>query len=185
MTKLLTIFMLATLSACGQTESKQVSEKKSDLPTNNEWKTLEQSNYSIQYPSSWTPNENGQLGMKFIILSPKESPQDKFSENVNLLIQDLTGENVDLNKYVEISENQIKTLATNLDFIESKRIKSGTSEYHRLIYSADQGIFHLKYEQFYLVNKESVYVLTFTSEQNKFTDFKETGEKILNSFRLK
>ena len=177
-------FLLIPLFACSQTTTKQVSDAKNST-INSNWKTFDQPNYSIQYPSSWNLNQNGQMGTSFIILSPKESEQDKFSENVNLIIQDMTGKDIDLDKYTKISEDQIKTLLTNSVIIESKSIKKDNAEYRKFIYTADQGVFHLKTEQYYWVVKEKAYVLTFTSEQNKYADYVEIGEKIMNSFIIK
>lgn len=184
MTKILTLILLISIVANGQTTTKQESGN-NHLQTIIDWKLLDQANYSIQYPQTWELNQSGQMGLSFIFLSPLESDKDKFRENVNLLIQDLSGRNIDLNKYTEISEGQIKTLVTNSNLIESKRMKNERGEYHKIIYSGDQGIYHLKYEQYYWVLNEKAFVLTFTSEQGKFTDYKEIGEKILNSFIIK
>ncbi len=168
--------------------SQTIGKKSSDTSnsqTKDDWKTLTESNYTIQYPATWELNQSKQMGTSFILFSPLESEQDKFKENVNLLIQDLTGNNIDLNKYTEISESQIKTIVTNSILIESKRVKTESGEYHKIIYSADQGIFHLKFEQYYWVTNDKAFVLTFTSEQSKFDGFKVTGEIILNSFKMK
>jgi len=152
--------------------------------TNTDWKTFDKSDYSINYPVAWELNQTGQMGTSFVLFSPLESKQDKFKENVNLVIQNLAGKNIDLNKFTEISENQIKTLVPNSNLIESKRVKKGR-EYHKIIYTASRGIFHLKFEQYYWVINNKAYILTFTSEQTKFEGFKSVGEKILNSFKLK
>lgn len=182
--KKLLIMLLLPVCLYGQAISKKVPDSK-NLHTNDDWKTLNQSNYSIQYPPTWELNQSGPKGVSFIIFSPLESGQDKFRENVNLLIQDMTGKNIDLNKYTEISEGQIKEMATNPNLIESIRIKTESGEYHKLIYSADYGVLHLEFEQYYWVINDKAYALTFTSEQNQFGNFRERGEKILNSFKLK
>lgn len=184
MTKILTSILLLSIVSYGQTTTKQESGN-NQPQTINDWKTLDQSNYSIQYPSTWELDQSGQMGTSFILFSPLESDKDKFKENVNLLIQDVSGQNIDLNKYTEISEGQIKTMITNSALIESKRMKNDRGEYHKIIYSGDQGKFHLKFEQYYWVINDKAFVLTFTSEQGKFADFLEIGEKILNSFILK
>lgn len=150
-----------------------------------EWNTLEQEGYSIRYPSSWEPNLNGLMGTTFFLFSPFESSDDLFRENVNLMIQDLTGLNLDLNQYTQLSEDQVKTLITNGVIIESKRMKTESGEYHKIIYTGDQGIYNLEYEQYYWIIGNKAYVLTFTSEQQKYAQYKETGEQILNSFVLK
>lgn len=180
MLNIISSILLLSIVTCGQTTISQELNQ-----TIIDWKTLDQSNYSIQYPSNWELNQSGQMNTSFVLFSPLESDNDKFKENVNLLIQDLTGYNIDLNKYTEISEGQIKTMVTNSSLIESKRIKNGKDEFHKIIYSGDQGIFHLQFEQYYWVVNDKAFILTFTSEKDKFENFKEIGEKILNSFKQK
>ena len=169
MTKILTVLLFIFLSP-GQTIN---------------WKTFEGSNYSIQYPPDWELNQSGLMNTSFILFSPLESSDDKFRENVNLLIQDLSGKKIDLNKFTEISTEQVKTMILNSHIIENKRIKNNAGEYHKMHYSGDQGAFHLEFEQYYWVFKDKAYVLTFTCEQTKFTKFKEMAENILNSFAFK
>lgn len=184
MTKFFASLFLLSIVACARSGAKEEANSTKQQPIK-DWKTLDQAICSIQYPGTWDKDESGQMGTSFFILSPVESTEDKFRENVNLLIQDLTGKNIDLNKYTDISENQIKTLAVNSNLVESKRIKNAGEEYQKVIYSADQGGAHLKFEQYFFIVKEKAYVLTFSSELNKFDQYKEVAEKILNSFQLK
>jgi hypothetical protein len=187
-------FLLFLLVACGETTSKGNTTKEdtgkktaavAGTYTNNDWKTANQSAFSIQYPPEWELDQSGQMGTSLVLFSPLESDEDKFKENINILIQDLSGRNIDLDKYTEISEQQVKTMLTNPDLIESKRMKTGTGEFHKVIYTADQGAFHLKFEQYFVVTDDNAYVITLTCEQTTFDKFQETGEKILNSFKLK
>lgn len=150
-----------------------------------EWKTLDENGYSIQYPSDWQLDNSGQMGTSFILFSALVSDKDQFKENVNLLVQDLTGYNLDLDKYVEISENQIKTMVTDGNLILSNRLNKGGKEFQKTMYTGSQGIFKLKFEQYYWVIGNKAYVLTLTCEQSQFDAYKETGEKILESFNLK
>lgn len=158
------------------------NHKTTDSLTAHGWETVKRKFFSVQYPSGWTLNESGALGTTFILSSPKESDEDKFNENVTLIIQDLKGMGMDLDKYTKISEEQVNTLITNSKLIESTRIKDAGTEYHKIIYNGDQGIYRLAYEQYYWVKNERAYVLTFVTEQNKFDEYKAIGEQILNSF---
>ncbi len=172
MNRLLTlgiIFLTLNLSAYEQTE---------------DWNTIKKNSYSIDYPKDWEINESGQMGTSFILFSPLTSQKDQFKENVNLLVQDLTGYNLDLDGYVEISEGQIKTMITNGKIIESTRVTEQTLDFHRVIYTGKQGNFNLKFEQYYWVVGDKAFVLTLTCEESQFDDYKLTGEKILNSFKL-
>src|SRR5690349_10739249 len=116
---------------------------KSNITPKN-WKAIDDARYSIQYPDTFDLDQSGQMGMLFIVLSKQTSEQDLFRENVNLIQQDLGGQGINLDEFVKISEEQIKTLITNGNIVSSQRVKSKSSEYHQVIFSGDQGQYHLK-----------------------------------------
>jgi len=149
------------------------------------WKLLDEKGYSVQYPENWDLDPSGQMGTSFAIFSKKTSEQDPFRENVNLLIQDMKGMGIDLDKYVEISEGQVKTMTNNGKILESKRLSSNGIEFQKMIYTSQQGNYLLKFEQYYWVKQEKAFVLTLTCEAREFDNYRTTGEKILNSFRFK
>lgn len=151
----------------------------------NKWNSLNDKDYSIQYLEKWKLNKSGQMGTSFILFSQLTSDNDQFKENVNLIIQDLSEHNIDLNKYVEISEGQIKKMITDGNIISSNRIKKNETEFHKVIYTGKQGVFDLKFEQYYWVQNGKAYVLTLTCEVNEFNDFKDIGERMLDSFKIK
>jgi len=174
---LISYIAIFTMLSCGQPNKIKEQENKN-------WGLFEGENFTIEYPIEWELNSSGLMGTTFILFSQLTSESDQFKENVNLMIQDLGGENISLNKYVEFSENQIKVLATDGVMITSKRERKNELEFHKLIYTSRQGIFELKYEQYCWIYNHKAYVLTFTSEINSFNDFKKIGEKILNSFEF-
>ena len=149
------------------------------------WKTISDEGYSIMYPDNWELDQSGQMGTSFSILSELDSEKDQFRENINLIIQDLSAYEIDLDEYVEISENQINTMISNSKIMLNKRVERDGYEYQHLIYTAKQGLLELKLEQYYWVINKSAYVLTFTCEEHNFKNYKKTGERILNSFKLK
>lgn len=152
---------------------------------NSEWKTLTQDNYSIEYPADWELDTSGKMGLNFMIISEKSSSKDSFRENVSLAVQDLQGKAIDLKKFVEISEAQIKGTATNGNLLESVSLRDNEAEYQKLMYTLDQSSEKLKFEQYCWIKNDKAYVLTFTCEQTEFDNYQKTGEKMLNSFRLK
>ncbi len=183
MKNILMFLLLISIIACGQITTKNSEAKNTE--TNEEWKTFDQSKYSIKYPSSWELNQSSETGANFMLFSPQESEQDNFKENINLLIQDFTGQNVTLDTYIQNTEDQIKTMLPNSTLIENKRNKNKNGEYQKLVYSGDQESFHLTFVQYVWIINEKAYLITFTSEQNKYADFKAIGEKIMDSFCIK
>ena len=183
-------FLFLSVSSCvqslGKTQnSSHISTKDNSSKLQYKWKLLDEDIYSIEYPDDWTKSKSGDLGARFILLSPLSSKQDKFSENVNLIIQDLKGQNIDIDNYVAISEKQIKTLLVNGNILESTKINSDGISYHKLIYTGQMGDFDLRFLQYVWILREKAFVLTLTCEANEFDKYKETGEKIINSFKIK
>ena len=168
--------------SCGQTKGpKPIDQAEKAI----DWEILNEDKYLIKHPSDWEVNRSGQMGTSFILFSPLSNESDKFKENVNLLIQDLTGYNLNLDQYVEISEGQIKTIVTEGKIISSDRIKENEREYQRMVYTGKQGIFDLKFEQYYWVICNQAFVLTLTGEEKEFEEYQGIGEEILNSFEIK
>jgi len=149
-----------------------------------DWKTHTDNGFQIQYPSEWELSLAKQMGSSFILFSPLENKDDLFRENVNLIIQDIKGMSIGLEKYAQISESQIKSMMTNAQILESKVIeKNGRRVYH-LVYTADMGIYHLKFMQNYFIQNEKAYVLTFTADQKNYDRYIKVGSEILNTFEL-
>lgn len=174
----LTVLMIWS-SSCNQTAVKNESI---EVPEG--WKLLHENGFSVQYPQDWTLDQSGQSGTTFIVLSQPISPDDQFRENVNLLIQDLSGLNMDLTKYTEISLDQIKMMLTNGNIIESVRRKANGLTFQKVVYTGTQGVFKIYCEQYYWVRDNKAYVLTLTCETDQLDSYKVVGEKILNSFKF-
>lgn len=149
-----------------------------------ELKTYSKDNYSIQYAANWDLNTEGQMGTTFVLFSKPSSANDKFRENVNLMVQDLSGYNVDLDTYAAISEQQLKSMVTAFVMLENKKKKDALGEYQHVIYKGEQGNFKLTFEQHYRIINNKAYVLTFTAEQTEYDKFKPTTSVMFNSFKL-
>ena len=80
------------------------------------------------------------------MFTEKENSQDNFVENINLIIQNLEGLNVDLNKFVAITEGQISASG---ELIRSKRIIVNGNECHSIIYEVTFNGFNLMFLQYF------------------------------------
>lgn len=166
-------------TGCAQTTSDESEKIESD------WKILNEESFEIHYPSDWTVDKSRQMGLSLVLFSPLSDKEDDFKENVNLMIQDLKAQKMSLDEYTELSENQIKTLATDSEILLSERVSRNGQDYQRVIYTAKQGVYNLQFEQFYWVIENDAHVLTFTAEQDQFTDYQKIGERILTSYEPK
>lgn len=154
-------------------------------PAASAWKSIEEPAYSIQYPDSWDLDRSGTMGLSFMILSKQTSAQDLFRENVNLLIQDLAGQNINLDQFVDLSLSQVKTMLTNGNVLESKRITNKNIPFQQLLYVGEINQQQLKFKQYYWIHHGKAWVLTLTCATDQYDSYRETAEKIMDSFKLK
>jgi len=143
-------------------------------------KEINKKGYSIRYDSTFRLDESGRNGVEFYLFTPT-NPGDDFSENINLMIQNLEVLKYDLDQFVEISEKQIKA---NGRLIESIRKKTDGQEYQILIFEANFNGLNLKFLQYDFVKNNKAYVLTFSARQSEFENYKKDIEKVMNSFKL-
>lgn len=154
--------------------------------TPTDWKTINDTKFEIQYPSDWDLDQSGSAtpGGPAFVLFVKKSDEQVFRGNINLLIQNLQGLNIDLDGYVKLSEQQISTMLPNSKIIESKRIQSA-DPYHLIIFEGDQSNFRLKWKQYYWIMGDKAYVLTLTTKSDTYDSIIPTADRILNSFKIK
>lgn len=151
---------------------------------NSKWETIEKNTYRIEYPSSWQLDQSGRNKSEFIILSKREA-NDTFRENINLIAQDLSNQIMNLESYVELSENQIKNMVANSKIYRSELLTKDGVPFHLIEWSGLLNGKNLKFKQYFFITNNVAYALTFTSEENQYENYIKTADKILNSFILK
>ena len=136
---------------------------------------------TIEYPTTWELNQSGQMGMSFILLSPLKLQGDQFRENVNLVIQDLSGYDMDLTDFINLSENQIKSMITEATFLTSER----KGDFHEISYTGTMDIYKLQFFQRCWLIDRKAYILTFTAEQEQYDNYHAIAQQIFASFKVK
>lgn len=175
MKKLLLAFLLLVIQICqAQTESKK--------DANEEWLTIKSEKYSISYPSGWDTDSSRQMGIDLFIFSKPDSVGDKFRENVNVLSTNVDGLGITLDSFVNVSLKQIRDMATDFTILESKLFKTGNKVYHKIDFTARQGVFNLHFVQYYFATATTLYTATLTTEVDRFIQYRPVGMKILDSF---
>ncbi len=141
--------------------------------------------FMIEVPEQWEINNVANVGTVFIALTPADNKDDAFSENINLVTQDLTGKNVDLQYYIEYSEAQIEKYITDVEALQGKYIEIAGLPSYELEYFGRQGGMMLKFKQHFWIVNEIAYILTTTIEKDKLNIYEPTMSTIMNTFRFK
>jgi len=175
--KLLLLFVVALeFVSCQKSQKAETVFSQPEKGT----KEISRKGYSISYDSTYRLDESGRNGTEFYLFTPTQSGDD-FSENINLMIQNLGVLKYDLDQFVEISEKQIKVSGK---LLESIRKKKDGQEYQILIFEGNFNGLDLKFLQYDFVKNDKAYVLTFSAKQNEFDNYEKEMEKVMNSFKL-
>ena len=175
---LCTLVLLISIKGYGQSSPGQRASKDSS------WTRYETVNYSVSYPENWRLDTSHMMGSDFFIFSKKEDSSDLFMENVNLMSYDLQEQTITLDSFVHVSEKQISTMANDFTMLQSARLQGRGGYYHKLDFTARQGIYLLRFIQYYFLSKGKCYTLTFTIEQGKYAKYAGTALKLMDSFRF-
>ena len=145
----------------------------------------ETDHYKIRFPEKWTLIEDDDLGEAIHIVAPKSGFEDEFTENVSVVIQDLSGVQIGIDDFVKLAEKQIEETVQEGQVLSSKRFEAGRIKSHKLIYKGVIQGFRLKLIRYYQLNNNKAYILTYTALEKDFEQHKLYGQQILNSFRFK
>ncbi len=178
MEKLFLVVLIILVSGC--------TNLNSDMDDNSsaEFLTYKNIDYKIEmnYPSSWAVHENTNSIVTF--KSQQEDSSDRFLENLNLQISDLSENSKGVEEYTRISISQLSDQLRDFEIIESRETSLDNNEAFRITFLTTMDGTELKIMQVWTIKNDIVYILTFAAETNKFDKFAGDAEKIIQSFRI-
>lgn len=137
--------------------------------------------FSISYPESWTKEKaNGSIAF----LSAKESSNDMFCENVNLMLQDLSQQPLTLEQYTNVTKKQVVDNLGVSAILSIKDITLSGQQAKEFIYNMDYQGRKLKMKQYWFVKDNLAYLFTYTAEPSQFDRYESIATKIVTSFKF-
>jgi len=149
------------------------------------WKNIKKKGYSLSYPSNWVMSEGSADGIAFTLQAPGPKSFGGYEENINLMIHDVSGKNMDLDSYSRLCERQIHTMVNNSKMILSERSKDEGAPYHLIMYTGEYDEQLLKWKMRFWIAKGKVYTLTYTSTKETFGMHLKVADEIMDTFNLR
>lgn len=138
---------------------------------------------SIAYPDDWRMQENV-MGTVVMFLSPTESETDTFSENVNVVTQDLSKSPMSLDDYTDLNLQQLGTVISDFKLIESGATTMDGMKATYVVYSGTQGVNDLMFRQVWAIdNNDMAYVLTFSAMVDKYESVLPMSDQMFETFK--
>lgn len=167
----LAVLVILLFGLIGFTQTEQINK--------NEWKTLDENEYSIDYPNDWELQKS-KMGAVFILTAKETSNNDQFKGNINLIIQELNGKTFE--EYIDLSDKEIKRVKSRT-LIDSEDLSSSNFSGHKTIFTSEDEKGVMKVLQYLWHKDKLVYLLTFTSTEKEFDNV--VAKEIMKSFQLK
>jgi serine/threonine-protein kinase len=167
----------------------EVTEEKVEKKVPEGFLTYTDATYKIKlvYPKEWE-KKVGELGTIVAFLSPPESASDTFRENVNIAIEDISSRPMTLDEYTNLSLSQLDQFVQNANVLESGEDTLGGIRAHRLVYTGEMEsngkIYTLKWLQVYTIKNNKVYMFTYTSAEDSYSDYLDSVEQMIDSFEI-
>ncbi len=156
------------------------------------WRTLDEDNYSITYPESWKRDTAKAEGVAFSFLSPQRGIGDNWLDNVSLVLNDISSNNWGLDSFVTYMEGELPSMIENLKILENERVENSNGDepdpvntHHRLLYTGNFAGKEIKFEQRFWAFGGTAYTLAYSATQKDYDWYKEEAEKMMNSFIIK
>ncbi len=138
-----------------------------------------------RYPASWKAVE-GLMGTAVIFASPLESKEDKFSENVNIIVEDVSAQpGLTLGKYIERAKAKLAVFITEYSPKDSRDLILSGQPAKMIEYTGRQGVFDLHILQAVTLINGKAYVVTFTAEEANYERYLPDARRIIESIAIK
>jgi hypothetical protein len=138
-------------------------------------------NYSINYPADY---ELKPLGDIVVFVSPEKDKEFAFSANVNVAARILDKEEVNLKEFCQEGKVNILKSMKNAKFLDEGKEKISNSEAYRLVYTSQQNKADFKFMEVVFINRNMVYVITYTSLLGEYDRYLKQAKAIINSFKI-
>ena len=144
----------------------------------------EKDNYSIEYPSNWILNDSGENGTKIFLYPKVSESSDVFTENINLISQNLNDSTITIEMYKGLVEKQITGMLTEPKIILSEIKNKNGLKFHNLVAEGKSSSYKFKIIIYtYLIGRQ-VYTLTFVTLYDTYENNHIESLRIMDSFKL-
>lgn len=135
-------------------------------------------NFVISYPQNWKIKDISGI---VVFISPLENKDDKFSENVNVVVEDIGKYRLSLEQYAKAADDNWLKIDSKVRVIDFQKTNLNGEEAFYTIAENDK----FKFKQYKLIKNNKAFIITYTSELNKFNKFLNIADIIIQSFKIK
>jgi len=114
-------------------------------------------------------------------ISPMESQQDYFQENISIMIFPLQYQ-MDLEALANMYAQQSQYQIPNLQVVQTQNITIGNVPAKYALYTGSMQQMNMAFLVVYIINQNQAYILQCTSDANKYQQYQSIFSQVLGSF---
>jgi len=139
--------------------------------------------YAVEYPETWRAKETGKATAFY---SPRKSKEDKFSENVQIVVEDLSQVpgNVSVVDYHRKGVGAAQKLLSDFRALEEVRTQWSGRDTIVMLYSATMRGERFKFKDYKFMVDRTAYVLTYCATAADFDTYLPAAERLIRSLRV-
>lgn len=146
--------------------------------------TNDEKNFSIKYPALWTYEENIN-DAAVIFYSPQENDLDFFKESVNVVVQNISGNPMNLQGYSQLAIKQMEAVfGENMIILESAPTFIADRSGYKLVFLGKGLEADLQYMSVWTIDGTTAYQVTYTSIASQYERYIFKVKTMLRSFRI-
>ncbi len=169
--------LLVTVVSCG-------SDNTEDVVTEDKFISFSGEEFELSFPNEWVDATESNPNVTFVVVAPPDDKTDKFTENVSVVIQPLP-DTINAKKFLKLTEDQMMQFLPNHVMINKVVTKKNGIDCVKLEYQLERDNKEMRYLQEAYVKNGKAYIVTFTAEQIIFREYRNTAQRILDSFKIK
>jgi hypothetical protein len=134
-----------------------------------------------EYPATWKVVE-GVMGTAVVFASPLDAGGDRFSENVNIVIEDLADHpGMTLGKYVATAEAKLAVYLKEFSLKDRRDATLAGRPAQVIEYTGRQGEFFVHVLQTIALVNGKAYQVTFVGEEDNYARYLPAAKRIMDS----
>ena len=141
--------------------------------------------FQISYPTDWIQQliNEAEEGVIIGFFSPQEDSEDTFSENVSVTAT-IKDPSKDFEMLVEEGLENLEQ-EENRSAIENSKVKLAGLSGYKIFYTETSDESELQFLHYWLEGKnEKVYIVIYSAEISKYSEYWKKAKKIIDSFKI-
>lgn len=122
--------------------------------------------FSVSYPTGWAVSEENE-NVTVTFLAPKNPEIPEFQVNMNIIAEDLSGENLSLESYLDISLTNLESAIEDMKIIQKSPVTLNNKEFYMLSFDGKYANIGMRRHQYFTIENNVAYIFTLTTPSIK------------------